>query len=177
LRASGRGTVACAAFGSIHKFVLSPGETRAVDNGHLVAWTARMQYRTGLANGGIMASMTSGEGLMCHFTGPGTIYLQSHKPGEAETVVKHGKANAKRGALFGGNAAIALFFAVCFFFLFLFVVVMFVTMAKNNDSNLGSSNGQYSGNDYFYSSPSSPATKSPASRKPTYRPPRTVNEF
>lgn len=81
LRASGNGTVACAAYGSIHKYQLKVGETRAVDNGHLVAWSANMNYRVGLANArqGILASMKSGEGLMCHFVGPGTIYLQSHK--------------------------------------------------------------------------------------------------
>ena len=76
LRASGRGTVACAAYGSIHKYELKAGETRAVDNGHLVAWTANTPYRVGLANarGGIVTSFKSGEGLMCHFQGPGTMY-------------------------------------------------------------------------------------------------------
>ena len=78
LRASGRGTVACAAFGSIHKYELKPGEKRAVDNGHLIAWTANTQYRVGLANaqGGILTSMKSGEGLMCFFEGPGTVYVK-----------------------------------------------------------------------------------------------------
>jgi uncharacterized protein (TIGR00266 family) len=86
LRASGRGYVACGAYGSVHKYVLTPGEVRAVDNGHLVAWSASMNYWVGLASGGrgtgrrLMNSVTSGEGLMCYFEGPGTVYLQSHKP-------------------------------------------------------------------------------------------------
>jgi uncharacterized protein (TIGR00266 family) len=101
LRASGQGVVACAAYGSIHKFLLKAGEMRSVDNGHLVAWSSHLPYRIGLANrrGGMLSSIKSGEGLMCHFgPGPGTIYLQSHKPGEAETVIKHGKHKAKVAA-------------------------------------------------------------------------------
>ena len=65
--------------------MLRPGETRAVDNGHVVGWSASMSYRTGLAaagGGGIFDSVSSGEGLMCFFSGPGTIYLQSHKPAQ-----------------------------------------------------------------------------------------------
>lgn len=82
LKASGNGKLAISAYGSMHKFVLSSGETRKVDNGHLVAWTASMKAGIALASGrsGIIGSMTSGEGLHCVFTGPGVIYIQSHKP-------------------------------------------------------------------------------------------------
>mmetsp|Transcript_24851 Transcript_24851/g.44707 ORF Transcript_24851/g.44707 Transcript_24851/m.44707 type:complete len:299 (+) Transcript_24851:177-1073(+) len=82
LRASGQGTLAISAYGSMHKYILSPGETRNVDNGHLVAWTASMRSSMKLASAraGIVGSMTSGEGLHCEFIGPGTIYIQSHKP-------------------------------------------------------------------------------------------------
>jgi len=40
-----------------------------------------MPYRVGLASrrGGVLGSMTSGEGLMCEFQGPGVISIQSHK--------------------------------------------------------------------------------------------------
>ena len=50
LRARGQGTVALAAHGAVHSFDLKPGERRAVDNGHLVAWSAAMPYTTGLAS-------------------------------------------------------------------------------------------------------------------------------
>jgi uncharacterized protein (TIGR00266 family) len=82
LKATGQGYVACGAYGAVHKYILRPGETRAVDNGHLVAWSSSMKYTIGLASrqGGIFVSMTSGEGLMCYFEGPGIVYLQSHKP-------------------------------------------------------------------------------------------------
>ena len=67
LRASGQGTLAISAYGAMHKYVLSPGERRNVDNGHLVAWTASMKTSMKLASAraGIVGSMTSGEGLHC----------------------------------------------------------------------------------------------------------------
>lgn len=88
LHAAGHGTIACAAYGAVHAYRLQRGETRVVDNGHLVAWTAGMRYTTGWACRGagngmlanITASVTSGEGLMCYFEGPGVLYIQSHKP-------------------------------------------------------------------------------------------------
>jgi len=91
LRASGTGYIALGGYGSVHNYNLGPGEIRSVDNGHLIAWSASMRYWVGLAsssnNRGInnfgtrlINSMTSGEGLMCHFEGPGVIYIQSHKP-------------------------------------------------------------------------------------------------
>ena len=73
--------VALAAYGSIHKYELKPNEIRYVDNGHLVAWTANMNYNTTFASPtSIWNSISSGEGIMCEFVGPGTLYLQSHKP-------------------------------------------------------------------------------------------------
>jgi len=91
------GYVAFGAYGSVHKYIVGVGETRSVDNGHLVAWSASMKYSVGLANVcsqssipmRLMNSLTSGEGLMCHFEGPGIVYLQSHKPDLVE-------ANKKR---------------------------------------------------------------------------------
>lgn len=145
LRASGRGTLAIAAYGSIHKYELKAGETRAVDNGHLVAWTASTQYRVGLANarGGIITSMKSGEGLMCHFQGPGTIYLQSHKPGEAETVVKHGKSKAKSTA----QASVAIYLLVPFVILVVLVAAMMAAGSGNIQFQTKNSNS-YRGDQY-----------------------------
>jgi len=86
LRAVGQGSLAVAAHGSILAFVLEPGEVRAVDNGHLVAWSEHMRLDMRLAGGGrsmassLFSSAASGEGLMCFFTGPGTVWLQTHKP-------------------------------------------------------------------------------------------------
>jgi len=33
-----------------------------------------------VASGGIMSNMMAGEGLVCKFTGPGTIFLQTRNP-------------------------------------------------------------------------------------------------
>ena len=80
IRAYGSGTLACSSFGAIHRFVLAEGEERAVDNGHLIAWTASMKYRVGKAASSLTGTLTSGEGIMLHFQGPGTLYVQSHTP-------------------------------------------------------------------------------------------------
>ena len=86
LRASGQGTLAVNAMGGILRFDLRRGESRAVDNGHLVAWDAGLEYdvrmaaqRSGFLSSGV-ASAASGEGLMCFFRGPGRVWLQTHKP-------------------------------------------------------------------------------------------------
>mmetsp|Transcript_18164 Transcript_18164/g.29486 ORF Transcript_18164/g.29486 Transcript_18164/m.29486 type:complete len:292 (-) Transcript_18164:2491-3366(-) len=80
LTVSGNGTTAINSCGSMFEYNLGPGEVRSVDNGHLVAWSSDMEYSIGLATQSLFSSITSGEGLMCHFRGPGTLYLQSHKP-------------------------------------------------------------------------------------------------
>eukprot|EP00961_Rhodomonas_salina_P175370 2365056-Rhodomonas_salina.1 len=95
LRAQGAGKLACAGYGSLHRYDLAPGERRAVDNGHLVAWTAPMRYETGLATRSMVGSWSSGEGLMCHFFGPGTLYIQSHKQ-PREPAGKTGQGQQRR---------------------------------------------------------------------------------
>ena len=69
LRASGQGTLAISSYGSIHQYILSPGEIRNVDNGHLVAWSENMRTSMKLASAraGIVRSMVSGEGLYCQY--------------------------------------------------------------------------------------------------------------
>lgn len=51
-----------------------------IDNGHLVAWNAKYVMERA-ASGGIISGFSSGEGLVCKFTGPGTVYLQTRNPG------------------------------------------------------------------------------------------------
>lgn len=52
-----------------------------VDSGHIVAFEAGVTYRLDKAAKGIMASMTSGEGVVCRYTGPGEIYIQTRNLG------------------------------------------------------------------------------------------------
>lgn len=131
LHARGSGTVACGAYGAVHTFRLQPGQVRAVDNGHLVAWTGQMMYTTGLASGGsggafsgIVDSITSGEGLMCFFEGPGTLYIQSHKPSSEP-------AKRTRHTTQGGNPIGLCLFVIVFLFIAVVIVFgIFTTSSK-----------------------------------------------
>lgn len=52
-------------------------QVRKIDNGYLVAWEGHMNYQISKAGSGVISSILSGEGLVCTFTGPGRIYLQT----------------------------------------------------------------------------------------------------
>jgi len=47
-----------------------------VDNGHLVAWSCDYKIEKAGGGGGFN-SMKTGEGLVCRFTGPGSVYCQT----------------------------------------------------------------------------------------------------
>ena len=55
---------------------LVDGEKYIVDNGHLVAWNTKYVLER-VASGGIISNFASGEGLVCKFTGPGSIFIQT----------------------------------------------------------------------------------------------------
>jgi len=80
LKASGRGLLFIESYGAIHPLAVPAGEELIVDNGHLVAWPADMHYGIEKASAGWISSLTSGEGLVCRFRGPGTVYIQSRNP-------------------------------------------------------------------------------------------------
>jgi uncharacterized protein (TIGR00266 family) len=80
LRAQGRGVLFVESYGSIHALEVPPGQEMIVDNGHLVAWPAAMQYSLEKASSGWISSFTSGEGLVCRFRGPGTVFIQTRNP-------------------------------------------------------------------------------------------------
>lgn len=52
------------------------GEKYIVDNGHLVAWNTKYVMER-VASGGIISGFASNEGLVCKFTGPGTVFIQT----------------------------------------------------------------------------------------------------
>lgn len=58
---------------------LQDGERYLVDNGHLVAWNCKYVLER-VASGGIVSNFSSGEGLVCRFTGPGSVFLQTRNP-------------------------------------------------------------------------------------------------
>lgn len=76
---SGVGLMWITSFGAIIRKDLADGEKYIVDNGHLVAWNVKYVMER-VASGGIMAGFASGEGLVCKFTGPGTVFLQTRNP-------------------------------------------------------------------------------------------------
>ncbi|WP_295456782.1 TIGR00266 family protein [uncultured Thiodictyon sp.] len=82
LKAIGQGLLFLESFGAIHTLRLGPGEQKIIDNGHLVAWSASMQYGLELGNPGLVAAFTSGENIVCRFHGPGTVLIQSRQPSQ-----------------------------------------------------------------------------------------------
>ena len=87
LNARGRGTIFVSSYGVIHPINLDDGEEVIVDNGHLVAWPDYMKYNIERASNGWISSLTSGEGLVCRFRGPGVVLIQTRNPdGFAERI-------------------------------------------------------------------------------------------
>ncbi len=76
-RISGTGIIFVTSLGAIVQRQLRQGEQWIVDNGHLVAWNC--SYSIERTGGGIMSSIHAGEGLVCRFTGPGTVFIQVNK--------------------------------------------------------------------------------------------------
>lgn len=80
INVSGAGTLFVSSFGAIHGIDIPAGKTLIIDNAHLVAWPANVQYNIEKASSGWISSLTSGEGLVCRFQGPGKVYIQSRNP-------------------------------------------------------------------------------------------------
>jgi uncharacterized protein (TIGR00266 family) len=78
LSATGYGPVLMNAFGAIE--VLDLNGELVVDTGHLVAFTAGIEYTVTKAARGWIQSFLSGEGLVLHLRGTGRLYLQSRNP-------------------------------------------------------------------------------------------------
>jgi len=76
LKFVGHGDVAVSSFGGIKSIELQSGEEFTVDTGHVVAFdgTVKWNVRT---FGGLKSTLFGGEGLVCTFTGPGRIYVQT----------------------------------------------------------------------------------------------------
>jgi len=123
LQASGYGTLALHAYGSVTKYSLRHGERRSVDNGHVVAWSESMRYTVGLANRSAISSFASGEGMMFHFEGPGDIYVQSHNPAYIGP-------SARAGNNPNASAVPALFILMCFLCFFCVILTAVVGAAS-----------------------------------------------
>jgi uncharacterized protein (TIGR00266 family) len=76
---SGQGILWVTSLGAIIRKDLQPDEKYIVDNGHLVAWNCKYVLER-VASGGLISGLSSGEGLVCKFTGPGSVFLQTRNP-------------------------------------------------------------------------------------------------
>ena len=74
LKVSGNGIVFIGAYGGLSKHQVK--NDYIVDSGHLVAYDPSLKMNIKLS-GGLLGSITSGEGLVNRITGNGEVYLQS----------------------------------------------------------------------------------------------------
>ena len=76
LELTGSGPAFLSSYGAIHEVELAGGETYTVDTGHIVAFEDSAEFSVN-AVGGLRSTLFSGEGLVCRFTGPGRVWLQT----------------------------------------------------------------------------------------------------
>ncbi len=76
LKVSGRGQLFISSYGAIHEVELAAGQTYTLDNGHMVAFDESVSYQVRRV-GGMKSTLFSGEGLVCTFTGPGRLLMQT----------------------------------------------------------------------------------------------------
>jgi len=76
LELTGSGPAYFASYGAVEPIELDAGETHVVDTGHIVAFTEETEWSVRKV-GGLKSTLLSGEGLVCEFSGPATVWLQS----------------------------------------------------------------------------------------------------
>ena len=80
LGTSGDGQMLIGSFGALE--AIDVKSAMVIDTGHIVAWETSLTYQVTKAGAGWVASLLSGEGLVCTFSGTGTVYIQSRNAGE-----------------------------------------------------------------------------------------------
>jgi uncharacterized protein (TIGR00266 family) len=79
LRLSGTGPAFVSSYGAIEAHDVAPGESVVVDTGHVVAFEETLDFEVRRV-GGLRSTLFSGEGLVCEFTGAGTVWTQTRSP-------------------------------------------------------------------------------------------------
>ena len=79
LELEGTGASFLSSYGAIHAVDLDDGERYTVDTGHVVAFEDTADFSVERV-GGLRSTLFSGEGLVCRFTGPGRVWLQTRHP-------------------------------------------------------------------------------------------------
>tara|TARA_B100001029_G_C14960679_1_gene394253 strand:+ start:123 stop:824 length:702 start_codon:yes stop_codon:yes gene_type:complete len=70
------GRVYYCSFGAIKEIPIQPGQIITVDTGHVVAFTGGVNYQIGKV-GGMKSLIFGGEGLVMHFSGQGSVWIQT----------------------------------------------------------------------------------------------------
>jgi len=78
LRMVGPGTVYFGSYGALHEVNVGP-EGYTADTGHIVAFSQGLDFRV-RPFGGMKGLFFSGEGLVCDFSGSGSLLLQTRNP-------------------------------------------------------------------------------------------------
>ena len=76
LKVTGHGQVIAASFGAIEERTLSAGQRYTVDTGHIVGFSASVQFAV-KKSGSWKSTLLGGEGLVCELTGPGRVLMQT----------------------------------------------------------------------------------------------------
>ena len=74
---TGTGSLFLSSYGAVYQRDLMKGEQYIVDNGHIIAFEESVQYTLKKVAKGLFSTLASGEGLVCNFSGPGKIWVQS----------------------------------------------------------------------------------------------------
>lgn len=78
VKCSGQGDLLLSSFGAIYE--VDVDGSYVVDTGHIVAFEDTLQFKVGKLGDSWLNTFLSGEGLVCHFSGRGRLYCQSHNP-------------------------------------------------------------------------------------------------
>jgi uncharacterized protein (TIGR00266 family) len=78
VKCTGQGDLLLNSFGAIYE--VDVDGSYVVDSGHIVAFEDTLQFKVGKLGDSWIQSFLSGEGLVCHFSGRGRLYCQSHNP-------------------------------------------------------------------------------------------------
>lgn len=76
LHLKGTGPVILSSFGAIYPIEVDGDYI--VDTGHIVAFQETLNFKITKAGGSWMTALLGGEGLVCRFSGKGTVWCQSH---------------------------------------------------------------------------------------------------
>ena len=77
---AGAGRVYYNSYGAVKQIPIQAGQVVTVDTGHVVAFTDGVDYQIGKV-GGMGSLVFGGEGLVMHFSGQGTVWVQTRNIG------------------------------------------------------------------------------------------------